>query len=143
MSTAFNNIVTAMVTALSASPAVSPHIFRARTKPMAAEWTSAIVVRVQSAEMDPLALFGAPINVDTTVVIECYARSTTLAPDQAVDQVLQSAYARLAADPTLGGLVGDCNLQSINYDFDQEQERMGAALLTCVVKHRIQSSTLE
>lgn len=143
MTTVFSNVVGAIVQALEAGTPVSPNISRARIKPLAAEWQTAVVVRLQESQLDRMAIRGAPINTDTTVVVECYARSTSLSPDQAVDQLMQDAYARLAADPTLGGLVSDCQPQSINFDFDSEQDRMGCALITCLVRHRTQSLNLE
>jgi len=143
MSTVFANVVGAMVAALSAGTPVSPNISRARIKPLAAEWASAVVVRLQESQFDRMAIFGAPINTDTLVVVECYARSTALSADLAVDAVMQAAYARLAANPTLSGTVADCQLQAINFDFDTEQERMGCALMTYLIRHRTQSLTLE
>jgi hypothetical protein len=143
MTTVFANVVGSMVTALSAGTPVSPHISRARIKPLAAEWATAVVVRLQESQFERLAIFGAPINTDTLVVVECYARSTSLSPDLAVDALMQDAYARLAADPTLGGTVADCQLQAINFDFDHEQDRMGCALMTYLIRHRTQSLNLE
>lgn len=143
MTTVFANVVGAMAQALAAGTPVSPNISRARIKPLAAEWQTAVVVRLQESQFDRLAIFGAPMNTDTIVVVECYARSTSLSPDLAVDQLMQDAYARLAADPTLGGLVADCQLQAINFDFDHEQDRMGCALMSYLVRHRTQSLNLE
>ena len=143
MSTVFAGVVGAMVQALQSGTPVSDYISRARIRPLAEEWQTAVVVRLQEAQFDRMASFGAPLNTDTTVVVECYARSSSLSPDLAVDQIMQDTYARLAADPTLGGLVADCQPTGINFDFEQDQDRMGCALMTYVVRHRTQSLNLE
>lgn len=143
MTTVFSNVVGAIVQALEAGTPVSPNISRARIKPLAAEWQTAVVVRLQESQLGRLAILGAPINADTTVVVECYARSTSLSADLALDPLMQTVYARLAADPTLGGLAADCEAQAINFDFDSEQDRMGCALITYLVRHRTQSLNLE
>lgn len=143
MSTVFAGIVGAMTAALAAAPAVSPQIHRARMRPLPQEWSTAVVVRIEGAQLDPLAIQGAPINTDTTVIVECYARSATQSPDLVADALLQSVYAKLAADPTLGGLVADCQLTGLAYDFDQDAERTACVLLTYLVRHRTQSLTLE
>lgn len=143
MTTAFANVVSAMVAALSAGTPVSAQIHRARIRPTAQEWPDAVVVRLQESQLDRLAIMGAPVNADTTVVVECYARSTTLSPDLAVDAILQATYARLAADPTLGATVADCQFVSVNFDYDVDGDRLGCAQLTYIVKHRTQHLTLE
>lgn len=143
MSTVFAGIVAAMVARLQTAPAVSTQIHRARMRPLAADWTSAVVVRIQDAQLDRLAIAGAPINTDTTIVVECYARSASLSPDLAADALLQAVYARLAADPTLGALVADCQPTSLAYDFDADADRTACVLITYLVRHRTQSLTLE
>ncbi len=143
MSTAFAAIVGAMTSALQQAPAVSPQVHRARIRPLPAEWSTAVVVRIQEAELDRLAIRGAPINVDTTVVVECYARNATLSPDLVADSLLQAVYARLAADPTLGGLVADCQLTGLAYDFDADADRTACVTLNYLVRHRTASLSLE
>lgn len=143
MSTAFAAIVSAMVSALQQEPSVSNQVHRARLRPLPSDWSSAVVVRIQGAELDRLALRGAPINADTAVVVECYARSATLQPDLVADTLLAAVYARLAADPTLGGLVADCQALSLTYDFDADADRAACVSITYLVRHRTASLTLE
>lgn len=143
MSTVFAGIVAAVVARLQQAPAVSGQVHRARMRPIAAQWSTAVVVRLLQAELDRLAISGAPINVDTTLVVECYARSTTLEPDLAADQLLQDVYARLATDPTLGDLVADLMPVGLAYDFDSDAERLACVSITYLVRHRTASLTLE
>lgn len=143
MSTAFASIVGAIVARLQQAPAVSAQVHRARMRPLPSDWTDAVVVRILDAQLDPFVILGAPVNVDTTVVVECYARSTTLSADLAADAVLQAVYARLVADPTLAGLVADLQLQSLAYDFDADADRAACVSLTYLVRHRTASLSLE
>ena len=142
--TAFASIVGAMVAALSAAPAVSPQIHRARVRPVAADWSTLVAVRPLGAELQRFAVQGAPMNVDTRIAVECYARASAgQSPDLAVDALLAGVYARLSADNTLGGLVSDLVPQSLDYDFDADGEATACATLTFTAVHRVQNATLE
>lgn len=143
MSTVFASIIAAMEAKLQAAPAVSGQIHRARMRPMAADWANAVVLRIDKAELDRLAIRGNPMNTDTVVVVECYARSATLSPDLVVDALLAKVYARLASDPTLGNLVEDLQATSLAYDFDTDADHAACVSITYLVRHRTQSLTLE
>lgn len=143
MATVFAGIVTAIVALLQSGVPVSPQIHRARVRPLPEDWTTAVSVRLEQAEFDRLAIRQAPINLDTTVVVECYARSSTLTPDLAADALLAAVYARLAADPTLGGTVSDLQPLSMTYDFDSDADRTACVSITYLVRHRTQSLSLE
>ena len=134
--TAFSTIVGAIVTALQGAPAVSPQVYRARMRPIAEQHTTAVVVRLQDAQAERFAINGAPVNQSTTIAVECYARSSTLDPDVAVDTLLADVYAKLAADTTLGGLVSDLFVTGIAWDFDMDAQHTACATLTCLVQHR-------
>ena len=104
---AFTEITTAILAALNTAPAVSEHIFRARDRAMAEEWATAVNVQVDSALANDGAIAGAPIDWETRVSIECFAKSATTSGDLAVDALLESVFARIANDSTLGGVVQD------------------------------------
>lgn len=142
--TAFATIVAAMAAALSAAPAVCPQIHRARARPAAAEWSQMVVIRPIDATLEPLGVLGAPFNVDTRIAVECHARAPAGASaDAGVDELLGAVYARLMADTTLGGLVGDLRPEALTYDFDAEAEPIACATLTFTAVHRVQANTLE
>ena len=144
MPTIFASVVTAVVDALNAGTPVSAQVHRARVRPGASEWATLVVVRLLDAAMEPFAVQGAPYNVDTQLAVECYARgSAGQAPDLAVDALLSAVYARLAADPTLGGLVSDLQPINLNYDFDADGEPTASATLTYTVRHRAGNQSLE
>ena len=67
-----------------------------------------MVVRPLSSQVAEASLApGYPVSWTSAIAVECYARSgTATAPDVAVDALLEAVYARLMADPTLGGSWG-------------------------------------
>ncbi|MDB5967333.1 MAG: hypothetical protein JWQ72_3833 [Polaromonas sp.] len=141
--TAFANILAGIVTKLAAAPAVSATIDRARLRPIPEATADAVVVRIESSTPDRFAILGGPTDWDTVIAIECYARSTGLTADQAIDALLGKVYARLAADTSLGGLVGDLTPTDLNYDFAAGADHMACATLTLKVLHRTTNQSLE
>lgn len=140
--TVFANIVTAVVAVLSAGTPVSPNIFRARMRPIAAQHDTAVVVRLGPALPERGDIGGAPVDFTTALAVECYARSATTTPDLAADALLEAVYARLMADPSLGGTVMDINLTGIDPDFDEAIEKTACITLQLSVRHRASSTTL-
>lgn len=143
MTTAFGTIVAALKTALEAAPAASARVYRARLQPVAAQHADAVVVRIQSSTPERFAILNSPTDWDTTIEIECYARSGTLTADAAVDALLAKVWAKLAADTSLGGLVMDVNPVSLEYDFAGEADQMACVTLGLRVLHRTANNTLE
>ena len=144
MASVFSSIAGAMVASLQASPAVSAQVHRARMRPAAAEWTTMVVVRLIDVALEPFAVRGAPFNADTTLAVECYARgSAGQSPDLAVDALMTAVYARLAADASLGGLVGELLPTGISFDFDSDGEPTACATLNYTARHRAANLTLE
>lgn len=141
--TAFNTIVAAIKTRLESAPAVSTQVYRARLKPVAAQFNDAVVIRIQGGTADRFAILGAPTDWNTTIEIECYARSATLTPDEAVDALLGKVWARLAADTSLGGTVMLLHESDVNFDFSGAADDMACATLTLKVMHRTINPLLE
>ena len=131
MTTALATIVGTIVSTLSAATAVSSQIYRARMRPMAAQHTDAVVVRILSATPERMELSGAPIDFTTQIAVECYARSATTTPDLAADTLLANVYA-----------VMDLNLTGIDYDFDADADSTACVTLMLQVRHRASSATL-
>jgi hypothetical protein len=145
MTTAFSTIVAAIVAALQATTPVSAVVDRARLRPLTEGMTDAVVVRIQgAANIERFAIRNAPVDWDTNIAIECYARHTsTTSGDAAVDALLSSVYARLAQDPTLGGLVMDLMPAELEYDLAAAAENLCCVTLTLKVMHRTNNLTLE
>lgn len=144
MATSFLSIVSAVVALLQAGTPVSQHIHRARVRPAAQEWGDMVAVRLLDAQLERFAVKDAPFNVGTTLAVECYARGAAgVSPDLAVDALLEAVYERLAADPSLGGLVQDLEPTGINIDLDVDGESIACATLTYTARHRADRLTLE
>lgn len=142
--TSFGAIVAAIKTALEAGPAVSSLVARARQRAIPADAEDAVVIRIQGANnIERFGILNAPTDWDTSIAIECYARSNTTSGDDAVDQLLGKVYARLAADPTLGGLVMDLMPTELDYDFAAAADQLSCVTLTLKVLHRTHHLTLE
>ena len=144
MSTIVNQAVSAIVAALQASPAVVASVGRVSLRPVAQASAQAIIVRPVQSEAAYAGDIGFdPTSWTTTVAVECYARASgATAPDVAVDDLLQAAYARLAADPTLGGAVLAMYPQQVAYDFDADGEKTACATLVFSVMHSASSASL-
>ena len=56
--------------------------------------------------------------------------------------MLANVYAKLMADPSLGGTVMDLNLTGIDYDFDADADNTVCVTLMLQVRHRTNSATL-
>jgi len=141
--TAFAQIVGAIKAALEDTPAVSERVYRGRTRPMDAEWPDMVNIRLDTATRERFAIQDGPADWDTTLIIECTARSTIDAPDLAIDALMHAAHNRLQLDTTLDGLVMDLDLKSLEFTFDEDAEKTGTVAMTYMVLHRTDSTTLE
>lgn len=143
MTTAHAGLCAAIVTLLQTAPAVSDHIVTADTRPVPEQAASKIIVKPAEAEGDMYAALNGPINWDTTVELELYARSSTVDPLSAVDALLQAAWARLFTDPTLGGLIQGWRAQTrLAWDMAQDAQRMACVRLTLTAMHRTSSGVI-
>lgn len=143
MSTAFSSIVGAMVAALETAPAVSNQVYRTRLRPLAKQHSDAAVVRFVSSQPSMGAITGAPVDWVTSIAVECYARTTTTTPDQAVDNLLAAIFAKLMSDTTLGGLCADLFPTDVMAEFDTDGEQTACITLHLEVHHRTSNLILE
>lgn len=143
MTTLVNTVVTAVVAALKAAPAVCTQVDRVRLRALPQGTGLAVAVRplvAQVAQADFVP--GVPILWHTDIAIECYARSTaTTAPDVAVDALVQAVYERLMADPTLAGVVLNLQPTSVAYEFDADAEQTTCAILSLTARQRCGAAT--
>lgn len=138
MATAFSDITEAIIATLRADPAILPAaaIFRARERAVPDKMEQAINVQWVRGDPDPGAIHGAPVDWQSTVIVECYASSVTESGDQAIDPLLEKVYDRLAGDTTLGGLVDDLGVPALAAEFGVEAKKTGWVQMTYVVKHQ-------
>lgn len=137
MTSIVNAAVTAIIAALQSATPVAPQIDRTRLRALKASTTTAVVVRAPQSEATTIAMqFNACMAWTTVIVIECYARAPAgTAPDVAVDAVASAAYARVMADPTLGGVLASLTPVALHYDFDADADQSVSAIFTFHARH--------
>jgi hypothetical protein len=143
VTTAFLDITAAVVAILNAAPAVSETILQANDRHVPESKVNALNVYHAGSKPEDGAIYGAPIDWTTGIVIECYAKTSTETSDVAVDPLIKAVYGRLASDRTLGGLVEDIGVPTIQMDYDSKGQRTGWAVMKYPVEHRTSNNTLE
>jgi hypothetical protein len=140
MTTLLSAATGAIVAALTQAPAVAPQVARVRLRPLAANTTTAVVVRPLGAEAPEADMsYGHPIVWFCQIAVECYAKATTAtAPDVAVDALVAATYARLMADTTLAGAVCLITPRDVAYDFDVDGEATACATFVFNVRQTAQ-----
>lgn len=140
-------IQTALVALLTAAPALAAGNVKANTtRPMAAQTSAAVVVRMlQSRAAEPKVL-GAGYEWQTVYQIECLARGANSAaePMASIDTLLESAWGRVAAWVPASNLgVIDVRMTpQIDWQIDDADTPLVAATINLTVQHRTQSASL-
>jgi hypothetical protein len=142
VSTAFSKIVAAVMNKLAEAPAVCDAIYRARSNAIPDQDARAISVQFERSQPAVTAIARAPLDWSSIITVDCFARSLTESGDLAVDPLLEAVFARLAEDPTLGGLVGDVAIAGVEAENTADGKKTGWARLTYVADHRTDNSTL-
>lgn len=142
--TAFLGIESALVAALSTPTAVSSSIQTAEALPLAPQFADGIVVRVGSSDLEPAAVRGGTMRAITQVTIELRRLGPVgVSAVNALDVLFLAVNARITADPTLGGLVADCMLRSVQFDTVPAGEKPAHACTTqWEVLHDVYLTTL-
>lgn len=143
MSSLILTTTTAVLAALQSGTPVCAQIDRVRLRPIAKASAQAVVVRPAGADVLEQALSpGYPVSWVVALAVECYQRAAAgVAPDVAVDALLEAVYARLMADPTLGGVLLSLQPQSVALDFDADAEQTACATLVFHARLRGGQST--
>lgn len=142
MSTAFSQIVAAVIAQLEAQPAVCKSIHRARTNVFPEQEAEAVSVEWERALAAQGGISGAPIDWSTRITVELYARSVTESGDVAIDPLLERVTGRLAADPSLGGIVSDLMLAGVEAENTAEGKKTGWVRLIYSADHRTYNGNL-
>ncbi len=137
-------IQSAIVAALTAAPALS-NVRANSTRPMPTAQSQSVVVRLLRSRANTPTLIGGPYDWTTDFQIECLARASgaTAEPAAAVDTLLSAVWERLAG-MTPGSLaVLDVRMSpDIDWQYDDADAPMAAAIITLRVVHRTGSTSL-
>ncbi|MFC5548197.1 hypothetical protein [Massilia aerilata] len=142
MKTAFAQIVSAVIDALKAEPAVCDRIDRARAVPAPEQAEQAVSVQWETALPDLATIAGQPIDWKTRITVDCLARSLQQSGDLAVDDLVAAVAERLAQDTTLGGLVFDLRIAGLEAENSVEGKKTGWVRLTYIADHRTDNGIL-
>lgn len=143
MVTSFSAITAAVVALLQAQPAVSENVYRARERVIGKQQLTAVSVQWDGAIPAVGAIMGSPIDWQSKLIVECYARSTVTGGDEAVDPLLEAVYQRIAADTTLNNLVFDIGPPVLEAEYGADGEKTGWIRMTYLVAHRTKNFNLE
>lgn len=103
---------------------------------------------IEGSDPGRVVMRGHPVEWTTTVVVEHYARADGRGQHGASAgrrsrALFARAYARLMADPSLGGLCTDLLPPEVRSDKDLQDTRLGCLIATYRVQHRTQARTME
>lgn len=140
-------IQTALVTLLTTAPALASGNVRANPgRPMAAQHSAQVNVRLVQSRADYPRTLGAGYEWQTAYAVDCLARGANAAADPvaAVDALLEAAWARIAVwkpASTLG--VIDVRMAPlIDWQTDDGDTPLVAATISLTVQHRTQAASL-
>jgi hypothetical protein len=143
--TAFATLTAAVRTALLQAPALGDgNVWRGRLRPIPAEHSHAIVIRLSTAPGQRSGIALGPTDWNTVIEVDCYARCTPAQdPEAAVDTLLGDVYARLAANASISGGVMDIMAEpQIDWTFAEADNTLACATLQLRVNHRTEGLTL-
>jgi hypothetical protein len=146
MTTGHFNVVSALVDWLKRAPSIAGgNVFRSRSRAFSRDTAAAIVVRPVRSASQLARVIGGPTIWQTLLHVECYARGTGDAQEEAVDALIEAVFACIAADPSLGGqiveivpLEGD----TLSWDFDELDTTLGCVTAQFVITHETQGRGL-
>lgn len=143
MTTAFQSIAAAIAAQLKAAPALAGgRVYANRLRPLPEGVATAVVVRLDKSAASEQVL-GA-LDWTSTFALECYARGASgIDPADAVDALLQAAWARLAATDAaaLGAMAFVIN-PAIDWIYDEADGPVVCASVALQVQHRTAVATL-
>lgn len=140
-------IQTALVALLTASPPLANGNVKANSvRPIAAQHSSAVVVRLQQSRADSPRALGAGHEWQTQLAVECLARGANAAAEPAatVDALLEAAWSRIAAWQPAShlGVIDVRMTPLIDWQVDDGETPLVAATISLTVQHRTQATSL-
>lgn len=103
-----------------------------------------VSVELVDSNPDNPAIRGNPVYWRSQFVLSCFARADGRTPRGRASRELHArVYARLKADPSLGGVALDVLEPQLRMDHDQQDNRLGCVIAAYVVVHRTSGRILE
>lgn len=128
---------------LATPPLADGNVVANRRRPMAAAVDRQIFVYLQDSLPARGAIRGAPVDWRTTIRVECLARdSGPVDADVAADAMAVEVYARVLADPSLGGLAFDLEPSAMGCTGDEADTSLSATQFLFTVSHTTSENTI-
>ena len=144
MSSAMLQLQQVIVDALKDAPGLAGgSVYANRTRPVSAQETQSIVVRISSAEGSEIVT--GSIDWRTSFNVECMAAigGAGVDPAQSVDTLLEAVWARIAILQSDGfGLMGFDMEPEITWSFEEGATPLAMASIRITARHRTASSSL-
>ena len=127
----------ALAEALRRDPPVCDRIDEQRDLTLPSGVTASISVFRDTSRAAPGAILGAPFDWTTRMRVLVKARATSTGTAEAnADALALVAYARVMADPSLGGVADDLVPEDLTWDQDDADTGVALALLNFRITHR-------
>lgn len=127
-----------------ASPTLADgNVVANRRRPMPAAVGRQIFVYLQDSVASRGAINGAPLDWRTTIRVECLARDAgPVDADAAADAMAVEVFARLLADPSLGGRAYDVEPTAMGTTGDEADSTLSATQFLFTVLHTTADNTI-
>ena len=120
-------ILSALQTTLAGTTGVSTRIYRSRIEPITNGESPAIVIEPVTDE--PSINTSSYLKIDWILRVRIVVIVRGTIPDQAADPTVQSLFAKVLTDPTIGGLAKD--IRPATQTFETLEADTPAGLITC------------
>lgn len=133
MATRREQVLQAIIAALTGTTGVGARIYRSRFEPLARAESPAIVVEPIS---DTAAQNTALPTLDWSLTVRVAVIVRGNVPDQLADPIVQDAHSKIMADLTLGGYAIDVQPQSVNFEMVEADQPAGVISCEYLVRYR-------
>lgn len=140
MATKREQIMQAVMAALSGTTGVGSRIYRSRADKFSA--SEAPALNVLPDNEDPAEYTTGKVDAKLAIEVQVYHRSSSTPPDQLADPVVEDVHARMMADSTLGGLAIDISENGTSWDFDESDRTQLLVRMRFVIWHRHNRNSL-
>lgn len=147
MTTQHLAIAIAIANRLKEAPLAGGRVYVNRTRPLASDKDTAVVVRLGRSASQEVRQLGGRTSWNTMIEVECYGRDSAAdVPGTAADLVLEQLFENLASASDLGYGVMDVEPlagDTLHWDFDQLDVSVACVMARFLVKHQTNGRTLK
>lgn len=140
----FDDVVDRVLAALRQAPAVASLIEEDDDAPLAEGIGAAVLVRFLGSTPSLPAMHEAPVDWTTDLALNCHASADRESATGRASRALAAAcYARLFADPSLGGAVFGMEPAGVAVEQERAAQTLGVCTLRLRFLHRTSNNSVE